>query len=107
MSLLVEVRAAVNDLGNYPADEIAGEVESLSASGIPVEVVEDKDTGAYSRWSNINRAVLKRGDEHVAVVYHKPATENQHWSDWPADAVEVYSVVPVEVTTVEYRHHNA
>ena len=107
MSLLEEVQAAVNTLGNYPADEIAGEVEELSASGIPVEVVEDRDTGAYSRWSNVNRAILRRGDEHVAVVYHEPATENQGWSDWSANEVQVYTVVPVEVTTVEYRHPNA
>lgn len=103
MSLLEEVRAAVNTLGNYPADEIAGEVEAMSQTDESVDVVEDKDTGGYSRWSNINRAVLRRGDEYVAVVYHEPATENQDWSDWSADEVEVYTVTPVEVTTVEYR----
>lgn len=102
MSLLEEVKAAVETLGNNPGYSIAEVVDGMSQTLEETEVVEDKDTGGYSRWSNINRAVLRRGDEYVAVEYNEPATENQDWSDWSADEVEVYAVVPRVVTTEEY-----
>ena len=101
MTFLDDVRHVVEDEGNKPSWHYQEALTDLSDED--VTVVEDSDTGAYSRWSNVNRAVLRRGDEYVAVVYNEPATENQDWSDWSSDEVEVYAVTPVEVTTVEYR----
>lgn len=88
MSLLEDINARIAE------DEIHLDIDyDLDAERVHFEI---SDT---TRWAVINEVVLRRGDEYVKVVYLEGATEMQE--DTPHEA-EAFTVVPKEVTVVEY-----
>lgn len=94
MTLLEKVKAVVGESGNTHPSEYADEIEG--AKLINEEIYDS------NRWSNTLVGIIKRQDEYVEVVVQQPATENQSWDDWDDWDVEVYAVIPKEVTTVRY-----
>lgn len=94
MTLLDEVKAAVQEEGNAYPDSYTDIIEGA-------EIVRREYLDSL-RWANILEAVIKRGDEYVAVRVMEPATEMQEWGQYGANDVWVFEVVPKEVTTVKY-----
>jgi hypothetical protein len=62
------------------------------------ELVKDEVVGT-TRWAYQNEAILKRGDEYVAMEYDSPATEYQD-DDYD---YSFYAVEPYERTITDYR----
>lgn len=54
-----------------------------------------------TRWSIINRAIVKYEDQFFAITYESPATEYQEGGDF--DDYQLNEVEPVEVTKIEYK----
>jgi hypothetical protein len=93
-TLLEDLKKWYED-ANYPPD--GGDLDY--GQNTETELVSEEDLD-QARWGTWFQNVYKRGDELIALVDCRPATENQDWGDYGEPTF--YPVRAEAVTVIKY-----